>query len=61
MYRIELRLDFEGPVSAQRAREVARRITEALRLPALQVKDLAGLQGCQLVCHELRQILPLDV
>ena len=60
-YRLELQLDFDGAVSALRAKEVARRLTEALRLSVVEARDLAGLQRCQLVCHELRQVLPLDL
>lgn len=60
-YRLELQLDFTGPVSGARAKQVARRLTEALQLVAREGQELEGLERCQLLCHELRQVLPLEL
>jgi hypothetical protein len=58
---MELELEFERAIPAQRAKEVARRVTDALRLSRVEVGQVEGLTSCRLVCHPLRKVLPLDV
>jgi hypothetical protein len=60
-YMMELELEFGRAIPAQRAKEVARRVTDALRLSRAEVGQLEGLTGCRLVCHPLRKVLTLDV
>jgi len=55
-FRVELSLDFAGPVSAEKARQAARRLLESLRV---QAAGDEGLRGCRLVCHDLRQVITL--
>lgn len=56
-FRLELSLDFPGPVSGEKARQATRRLLESLRVEAAEAA--LGLQGCRLVCHDLRQIITL--
>jgi hypothetical protein len=60
-YRMELTLEFSGPVSGTDAREAARRILDALRLSAAQGSHEQRLQSARLVCHDLRRIIALEL
>ena len=56
---MELVLGFAERISGREASEVARRVLEAVQvaMPAVEAAD--SLQTCRLVCHELRQMVPL--
>jgi hypothetical protein len=58
-YRVELQLDFAAPVTAARAKEVARRIMDGLKLSADPPVSDAGLTDAELICHTLHRMLPL--
>jgi len=59
-YRLELVLQFGEPVAAHDAGQMARRITDAIRVSAVDEDVLAGLENCQLICHEMRKVIPLE-
>jgi hypothetical protein len=58
-YRIDRQLDFAAPVTAARAKEVARRIMDGLQLCTEPPSTDADLTGAELICHALHRILPL--
>lgn len=60
-FRLELQLDFDRTTGATDARQVARRVVEALRLSEVKVPDTDHLAECRLVCHDLRSVLSLTL
>jgi hypothetical protein len=58
-YRMELVLEFGERVSGRQASEAARRILESVQVATPEAAAAGGVQKCQLLCHELRQIVPL--
>jgi hypothetical protein len=58
-YQLELVLEFAAPVTAIRAKEVARRIVDGLHLATEQPRVPADLREAQVICHALGRILPL--
>lgn len=58
-FRMELVLGFAERISGREASEVARRVLESVQvaMPAVEAAD--SLQSCRLVCHQLRQTVPL--
>jgi len=55
---MELVLEFREPVAQHQASQSARRVLESVQVAAADV-GAADLEKCRLVCHDLRQAVPL--
>jgi len=60
-YRLELVLDFGSAISGNEAREVTRRILDALQVSVLQPQNVRDPESVRLTCHELRRSLQLNL
>jgi len=59
VYRLELHLQFEEATPAHDARQVARRVTEALRLPTITDGAFPGLKRSMIISHDMKKAIPL--
>jgi hypothetical protein len=61
VYRLELVLDFDRPVTHARGREAARRILDALQPVAEGCEAPEGFAEAALKCAELRRLLKISL
>jgi hypothetical protein len=57
--RLELVLEFDGATSVNDAREVTRRVMDALQLSTDLAQGMGRLNSARIICHDLRRTIPL--